>query len=138
MQDHFGAFVAAYSKHLGVCSVVQAELWGILLGVRLLRERSIPQVVIELDSTTCIGMISTGCVASHPCASMVEEIRRILRTFVQVTWGHVFREANSVVDALEKFGMDPGIGFCRFQSLPGFCSVPFLSDSASMIYYRGL
>lgn len=69
---------------------------------------------------------------------MVEEIRSIFPRFDDITWGHVFREANSVVDALAKHGLSLHQECLIFDVLPSFCSVAFLLDSASTFHVRGL
>lgn len=69
-------------------------------------------MVIESNSSSSIRLLSTGCGDHHPSAPLVCEIRSILGSFEQVTWGHVFREANSVADALAKHGMN--LGFLVF------------------------
>lgn len=138
VRDHFGAFVLAYAKKLGSCTVLQAELWGILHGVRLLLDRGYTRVAIETDSSSCNRLLSTGCDDNHPSASLVSEIRRIMRSFERVSCAHVFREANSVADALAKHGMNQEVDIRIFNVLPSFCSVPFLADSASTVYFRGL
>src|ERR1044072_4871337 len=54
------------------------------------------KVVIDTDSTSCGGFLSSGCLPTHSCTPLVEEIRSMLPYFVDIMWGHVFREANAV------------------------------------------
>lgn len=70
-----------------------------------------------------------GCEDCHPCYPLVRELRGALREFGQVVWGHVFREPNSIADALAKYGMGLELGLRVFDSLLSFCSIPFISDS---------
>ena len=35
LRDHMGSFIPAYSANLGTCSVLHAELWRILHGLKL-------------------------------------------------------------------------------------------------------
>src|ERR1044072_7715191 len=102
LRDHYGAFVQAFSRKIGVCSALQAELWGILWGLRYAHRKGISHVFIESDSSSSISLMSSGCDDSHPCAPLVREIQSTLLIFTQVRWGHIFREANSVANALAK------------------------------------
>ena len=120
------------------CSALHAELWGILIGIRLLIQRGFTHVFIESDSAIAISFLAKGCMDTLSCAPLVREIRAVIPSFARVAWGHVFREANTVADGLAKHGMSLSESEEIFDSLPSFCSVPFMLDSASTIYCRGL
>lgn len=62
-----------------------------------------------------ICLLTASCEDDHPCYSIVREIRRLLRGFVKVVWGHVFHEANSVADALAKHGVGLELGVRVFD-----------------------
>ncbi|KAK7256400.1 hypothetical protein RIF29_29844 [Crotalaria pallida] len=57
IRDEAGNFVVAFSNHLGLCSVLHAELWGALLGMKLALARGIRKVVVELDSMVAVLLI---------------------------------------------------------------------------------
>ena len=96
------------------------------------------KVVIDTDSIACVGFLSSGCLPTHSSAPLVEEIRSLLPCFVDITWGHVFCEANAVADALAKHGLNLNQECLIFDILPSFCSTAFLLDSASTFHVRGM
>ncbi|CAL0303157.1 unnamed protein product [Lupinus luteus] len=134
VRDHFGSFIFAFAKKLGECSVVQAELWGICEGLRLLQHRGFRKINIESDSACGIQLIISGCTSYHPCVGLVDRIRSIMSHLDQVTCNHTFREANSVVDELAKFGLNEDCDFQLFNVLPSFCKVKLLLDCASLLF----
>src|ERR1044072_1296988 len=127
----------AFSKGIGTCSALHAELWGILTGIKLMLQRDISHVEIESDSLSCIRFLTTGCAASHSCASLVSEIRSLLSRFAGITWIHIFREGNGVADLLAKHGLSLDTVLVVFDSLSSFCSVAFLLDNAATVFCRG-
>ncbi|KAG8480635.1 hypothetical protein CXB51_025245 [Gossypium anomalum] len=50
--DHNGGWIIGFCRYLGNCTVVEAELWGILDGLNLLLDRSFEKVLIQTDSVT--------------------------------------------------------------------------------------
>ena len=111
---------------------------GILQGLRIAQQRFVMKVFIESDSAASISLVSSGCHSAHPCAELVRAIHDTMSGFSQVRWGHIFREANAVADALAKHGLDLDESLVVFDTVPSFCSVFFLLDSASTVYRRGL
>ncbi|KAK7272851.1 hypothetical protein RIF29_13891 [Crotalaria pallida] len=71
MRDHIGSFVSAFSCQLGNCSIIDAELWAILHGLRLAYGRGLRRVVMESDSLVAIRFLQEGCVPTHECAPLV-------------------------------------------------------------------
>ncbi|RZB64207.1 hypothetical protein D0Y65_040669 [Glycine soja] len=60
--DHFGSFVFAITYNLGFCSVLEAELWAIYHGLKIIRDKAI---VVESDSSLAVQMLNDGCSRQH-------------------------------------------------------------------------
>ncbi|XP_016752385.1 uncharacterized protein [Gossypium hirsutum] len=50
-------WILGYNKYLGNCSILNAELWGILDGLKLIQRRGDAKVVIQSDSLEAVKAI---------------------------------------------------------------------------------
>ncbi|KAK5776841.1 hypothetical protein PVK06_044806 [Gossypium arboreum] len=57
LSDHNDGWIIGYCRYLGNCTVVEAELWGILDGLNLILNRSLEKVVIQTDSIEAVNAI---------------------------------------------------------------------------------
>ncbi|KAF7838897.1 ribonuclease H [Senna tora] len=72
-RDHNGQWITGFHKKLGAGDILQAELWGILLGVNLGIEKGFEKIIFECDSTLCVNFRESNrladALASHNSAS---------------------------------------------------------------------
>lgn len=52
--------------------------------------------------------------------------------------GHVFHEANGVVDTLAKLELISSVKLRIFETCPSFYSLDFATDNASSMYFRSM
>ncbi|KAE8684046.1 hypothetical protein F3Y22_tig00111157pilonHSYRG00040 [Hibiscus syriacus] len=55
--DSLGTFIG-YHREYGCCSVLNAELWGLLDGLRLAWDYGIRRILIEMDNVEAIKLIT--------------------------------------------------------------------------------
>lgn len=60
LRDSNGAFVFAFSQHLEDCNILEAELKGILHGIRIARNRGFFRLVVESDSSDAFDLLTGG------------------------------------------------------------------------------
>ncbi|XP_057416108.1 uncharacterized protein LOC130710771 [Lotus japonicus] len=120
----------------GVCSIVQAELWGIENGLHVALTRGFDSVIVEPDSELAIRFLDKGCHHAHPCAPLVREIKACLDRFEHFFWRHVYREANSVANAFAKNGRSLLLPMRIYDSAPSFCLIPLIFDLCNTLYRR--
>ncbi|KAJ1429948.1 Ribonuclease H-like superfamily [Sesbania bispinosa] len=65
IRDFAGAFLAGFANKLVRASVVGAELWGILRGLKLGLQLNLSMVVLETVSVQALHYIENGCPISH-------------------------------------------------------------------------
>ncbi|MBA0557248.1 hypothetical protein Golob_014326 [Gossypium lobatum] len=99
-----------YNRHLGNCSILDAELWGILDGLTLIHDRQYASVMIQTDNLEAVRIIQDSSLTS----SNFVLIRRIHLLLVNAElWviQHFPRDHNKVVDYLAKmtFGTNNGL-----------------------------
>ncbi|RYR08369.1 hypothetical protein Ahy_B05g076024 [Arachis hypogaea] len=135
--NHLGRFVTGFSCNLGGCSIMQAELWGIIKGLQIAVANKFRWVVIESDSEMAIKFVNNGCSAHHPCAPLLEDIAILVRRIPQVSWNHILREANSAANILAKKGQDLPYGIHVFDAPPPNTIHALSSDAAGSFRLRG-
>ncbi|KHN04118.1 Putative ribonuclease H protein [Glycine soja] len=96
------AMIFAFSSNIGNCNFLRAELWGILKGLTIARDRGFNYIVVESDSKIAIKLITYGCPTIHSNYNLVQQIKEIVDSRLEVTFSHIFREANQTTDALAK------------------------------------
>ncbi|MFQ6670395.1 hypothetical protein Gotur_035333, partial [Gossypium turneri] len=58
--DQNGRWIIRFSKYLGNCTVTDAELWGILDGLKLILDRGFKRILIQTDSLEAAFAIQEG------------------------------------------------------------------------------
>lgn len=116
-----------FSCNLGNCTISEAGLYGIWYGLKLALDKGIQNILIESDSRNAFLFLAEAC-AWYLLAHF---------NFHQVSWSHIFREANSCADALEKHGhtLDWGVHILDRVSI-FFLYFPLFSDSSSTLFER--
>ncbi|XP_040967868.1 protein TsetseEP-like [Gossypium hirsutum] len=57
VRDHNGEWIIAFAKHLSNCTILEAELWGILNGLTLILDRHFGKILIQTDSIEANNVI---------------------------------------------------------------------------------
>ncbi|MBA0763333.1 hypothetical protein Gotri_012789 [Gossypium trilobum] len=57
VRDHNGEWIIGFAKYLGNFTVLEAELWGILDGLKLILDRRFEKIPIQTDSIEAINVI---------------------------------------------------------------------------------
>lgn len=60
IKDETGYWVAGFEHNMGLCTAFMAELWGVLKGLEMVRNRGIQNLVVESDSTAMITTIQNS------------------------------------------------------------------------------
>lgn len=94
-----GDLVFAFYKEFGECDVLTAEALALLEGLRLCYDRHIMHFVAEVDSSVLVRMVSSCGPARWPLVNTLRHIQW-LSGQMGVSVAHIYREANTVADAL--------------------------------------
>ncbi|CAN1835862.1 Putative ribonuclease H protein At1g65750 [Linum perenne] len=73
IRDANGRFVVAFAANLGVCSIMRAELRGIIEGMRLAWSMGIRKLRIQTDSKAAVEMLSKFNTQNNQHASLIEQ-----------------------------------------------------------------
>nr|KYP52893.1 Putative ribonuclease H protein At1g65750 family [Cajanus cajan] len=137
IRDENGVFVFGYSGKIEICSVLQAELWAIYHGLRLIKEKGIGlDLLIESDSEVVVKFLNERCPREHNCYSLVNLIVKMAGGFRDLSCVHIFREANQVADSFAKYGFSIAQGLSIFMGIPSWAKFPLLADMSVVQFPR--
>nr|KYP67585.1 Putative ribonuclease H protein At1g65750 family [Cajanus cajan] len=119
IRNYLGGFIMGFSCKLGQCSILQAELWAIFHGLRIIKEKGFKEdIIVELDSSLAIKFLNEGCSASHSCAPLINSIVELADMEQDLNCSHIYREANQVNDAMANLSFDIQDKFQIFNNSP--------------------
>lgn len=104
LRDSNGNILQGFAHNLGQGNPLVAELWGVHKGIQHAYSIGIKDLVVELDSKVAFELIVINCPIQHVCAHLTAEIFRMTSLNRNISFQHIFREANVCADSLAKFG----------------------------------
>ncbi|KAF3667223.1 hypothetical protein FXO37_10116 [Capsicum annuum] len=113
----------------------QMELLALREGLKLVEERNLLPVVINIDSTKVISMLYSGNLLYN---SIIDNCRLRLERIGNSLVVHYFKEQNGVADALAKKGDGSEVELnVNFFEVPPMCAHPSLwADMAGTYFVR--
>lgn len=101
IRDADSGLIRGFSSAIGSGSVLEAEMWALLLGFSLAKELGFVKVLVEFDSMEAIGLM-LGKKEGHALARIMKEFVAIREAMKNVTIRHVYREQNKMANQLAK------------------------------------
>ncbi|KAL4280844.1 hypothetical protein GQ457_03G019340 [Hibiscus cannabinus] len=101
LRDHTGTWIRGFTRFVGRCSVVEAELWGIGTGMALAWELGYRQLVIETDSVDALRLIEQRSKGGGPF-TLVHRIHVLRVLDWRLVFSKIGRDSNDVADRLAK------------------------------------
>ncbi|KAI5337458.1 hypothetical protein L3X38_016729 [Prunus dulcis] len=84
-----------------VLQILEAELWGLLFGLRMAIAKGFNNLIVEMDSPIAIQLVQHhDSLTLHPLASLVSSCWQLMQQLENCSLHHIFREKNSVADRL--------------------------------------
>ncbi|KAF7813509.1 ribonuclease H [Senna tora] len=105
VRDHNGSWIVGMTRQLAPCSVLKAEAWGALEGLRLARDFGVKKVILESDSMNLVDSLLGRCLSGADVRSIVHEASLLLASFDGFKVQHRWREANNCADFLANLGL---------------------------------
>ncbi|MBA0732559.1 hypothetical protein Gogos_016639 [Gossypium gossypioides] len=75
--DHNDGWIMEFCRYLGYCTVLEAELWGILDGLNFIFDRCFDRVLIQTNSIKAVNSIQEGS-SRNSNSGLVRRIHHIL------------------------------------------------------------
>ncbi|XP_027103135.1 uncharacterized protein [Coffea arabica] len=117
LRDHDGRVISAYYKEFGDLGVLEAEAQALLEGLQMCAERETGALTVESDSKVLVQLVNSEAVSKWPVCTVLQDIRHLLHQ-MRAPLQHLFREANSVADALASLQVGGHCCYSSIESLP--------------------
>ena len=117
IRSHTGTWMGGFLANLGSCSVLAAECWGVIHGLRLAWELGIRSVILEVDNSCVVNIIQGQTSCPLQSLSLIHEIKSLLNKDWMVQVAHIYREANYCADYLANVAIQSSLG-CVYLDRP--------------------
>lgn len=131
-----GIWKSGYSGYIGVATSLEAELHGILHGLRQLRSFNISRSCCYSDSAEAVALANSNVCVDGPFSAIIRSIKDELLLFDVIHIRHILREGNFVADALARRGSSDLEFFTTWAYPPDDLRARILSDASGCCYPR--
>ena len=128
--------MAGFSANVGVCSVLGAEPWGVVYGLRLANMKGASKLIIEVDNKQVADMLLQRVATCHKVLTIVKEIQGELYGFHEVVIQHWYREGNRCADLLALYGFSMPPGYYYFEDLSNELMTIITQDKIGVYFPR--
>ncbi|KAL5772198.1 hypothetical protein ACOSQ2_012122 [Xanthoceras sorbifolium] len=130
------SWVGGFIVKIGVGSIFEAELWGLLEGLRYAWTAGIKDLIVESDSLEVVNLVNGVLSPNHPYFNIAQECILLLAADWKCSINHVYREANRLADGLAVLGHDLVLGTHFLDSMPTQIDVLFDEDCRQIAVAR--
>lgn len=102
--DEDGNWVVGFWTKIGNTTSYSAELWGLRDGLKLVKERGLNQIIIELDSEAVTKALADQSYSDIHGGTLLRDYRELLKSVRDYRINHTLREWNKCVDWLANQG----------------------------------
>ncbi|CAL8157237.1 unnamed protein product [Prunus armeniaca] len=129
IRDCFREWCGGFAVNLGKSRILDAEIWGLLFGLRLAVAKGFTKILIEMDSHIAVNLFQQrGSLCFHPLAALLSNCEKMLMQFESWNIQHIFKEKNGLADCLAKWGHNLDLDIQFFVSTPIWASFALADD----------
>ncbi|CAN1725502.1 Putative ribonuclease H protein At1g65750, partial [Linum perenne] len=110
IRDEDGRFTTAFAANLGTCSIMRAELRGIVVGMKLAWDKRIRKLRIQIDSKAAADMLLEPGSRNNKHANLLHQFSELISREWSISIHHIYREANFAADYLANLGQSLPLG----------------------------
>ncbi|KAK0573533.1 hypothetical protein LWI29_009571 [Acer saccharum] len=132
-RDNNHNWLGGFAMNKGVGSALEAEMWGILEGIRIAWKAGYKKLIVETDSTVAVHLIKANSAQNHQLFSIAHACRKYMEKDCSCLIRHGYRESNRVADSLAKLGHSMDVGTVMFQKPPPQISIFLLLKYLSFL-----
>ncbi|CAN1120234.1 Putative ribonuclease H protein At1g65750, partial [Linum perenne] len=104
IRDDQGRFITAFASKHGTCSIVRAEMWGVVEGLMLAWDKGIRKLKLQSDSTLAVQLLSNMDQAKHQHSNLIRRFQELMSRQWEVSIEHIYCEVNFAADFLANSG----------------------------------
>ena len=97
-----GSFVEGFMFHPNQGDSLTAELWALVLGLKLAWQRGYRKVIVETDASEIIHLLERKDISQHADFILIQEAKSYMCRTWDLELVHISRTTNTVADALAK------------------------------------
>ena len=86
--------MGGFVNQLGICSPMEAELWGALEGLKLAWGMGMKQIILESDSAKIVGLLNGSKDIMVRDRNLLASCLKMVKEDWQLKVAHTYREAN--------------------------------------------
>ncbi|MBA0614762.1 hypothetical protein Godav_015008 [Gossypium davidsonii] len=105
LRDRYDGWIIGYNRSMGICSVLDFELWGTLEGLSIAMYWGFDRVLIVSDSHEAVQAIQ-GSATKVSNSALVRRINLRMAKLMEWSILHISRDFNKEVDSLAKMDVD--------------------------------
>ena len=136
LRDCHGNFIHGFSANLGVCSVIKAELWGVLHGLRMAWDLGYRRIQVGTDNCSVVQLIKENNANVTEFSNIIEMIKDLIRRDWRIQIDHIYCEANSAADFLSTHALSLPLGVHFFHFVPSGLRSILYSDMYGVAHPR--
>ncbi|KAK3193441.1 hypothetical protein Dsin_024751 [Dipteronia sinensis] len=118
IRDHKKNWLCGFAVKRGIGSVVEAELWGLLEGLKIALKAGFRKILVDSDSQNSVKLLSNPTPPNHPLFSLIQSCKALLEEHWCCYVQHNYRESNRVADMLASLGHSLDLGISFFEKPP--------------------
>ncbi|KAF7831333.1 ribonuclease H [Senna tora] len=118
IRDNKGLWMGGFHSFIGSCSSLDAELWGILRGMMLVKKKELKYVILECDSKDAFELMHKAKYSGFTCNRLIGRIVKLSSELTNLKISHVFRGSNICADWLAKFSLSRRLGVAELTTPP--------------------
>ncbi|OMO92977.1 hypothetical protein CCACVL1_06699 [Corchorus capsularis] len=108
IRDHTGSWIKGFLLNIGRTCSVQAEFWGIRVGLQLAADLGYQDLIVQVDASMVADLLSMeGELSGHPLETLVRDCKVLFANFNRVEMKHIRREGNRCADRLANLVEQP-------------------------------
>ncbi|KAK8560618.1 hypothetical protein V6N13_083055 [Hibiscus sabdariffa] len=117
LRDHNGGWIRRFSKFIGKCSVVEAELWSIATGLDLAWVMGYRRVMVESNNADALRLLQRRFTGSDPFFILCY-LHQLCGKDWTLAFSKVDRRNNRVADRLKKLASTDTFNVVTFDEPP--------------------
>ena len=136
IRDENGNWVVGLARRIGIANSFMAELCALCDGLLLCLQFNIQAIIIKLNARAIVDAFNHQSNSNTIIFSIMDDCRQLVTQIPQSSFGHVFREANRIVDCLASLGPNLESEFVLFSCPPMDLISILEADCCGMYFNR--
>ncbi|XP_048422575.1 uncharacterized protein LOC125469371 [Pyrus x bretschneideri] len=123
-----GDWIKGFAANLGRGTIMEAELWGVFMGLSIAWDEGCRDVILECDSWDAVILIQKPILDSHPLYNLIIDCKEAIGKNWRCEVTHIYREMNVSADHMADLGHGLSLGLHLFVSPPTTANNCLVSD----------